>query len=312
MPSLNLIDRERRVELSAWLSETGYHWAGQEDEDKFLARLYDLRQMPSTDGRAAYPTAAEDIHQHQVRNRDWDDDWVFGDPRFNLWHCSDEEFLKFLLNTLRPRTQPDPAVTALMAAQYNTVLAPTGWEFIDDHHVGESVYYAYRRRTGVHDPGRVELTAPDVVDRFVLDQQLGRLRRDIETDPAAAIAHCKELIESQLKLVLQQFGEQYSDRDDVPALYGQVSRRLGIHSNAVPGDSRASEAVKQVLRNLSSVVKNISEARNAMGTGHGRAEASPAERRHARLFFNATVTVTEFIAETWAAREDEWDTVDPF
>jgi hypothetical protein len=147
---------------------------------------------------------------------------------------------------------------------------------------------------------------------FVLDQQLGRLRRDIETDPAAAIAHCSELIESQLKLILQRFGEQYSDRDDVPALYGQVSRRLGIHSNAVPGDSRASEAVKQVLRNLSSIVKNISEARNAMGTGHGRAEASPAERRHARLFFNATVTVTEFIAETWAAREDEWDTHDPF
>ncbi|MBT1683781.1 abortive infection family protein [Curtobacterium flaccumfaciens] len=67
-----------------------------------------------------------------------------------------------------------------------------------------------------------------------------------------------------------------------------------------------------MLRNLSSIVKNISEARNAMGTGHGRAEASRAERRHARLFFNATVTVTEFIAETWAAREDEWDTHDPF
>lgn len=124
------------------MSETGSHWAGQEDEDKCLARLYNLRQMPSTDGRAAYPTAAEDIHQHQVRNRDWDDDWVFGDPRFNLWNCSDEELLKFLLNTLRPRTQPDAAVTALMAAQYNTVLAPTGWELIDDHHVGESIYYA--------------------------------------------------------------------------------------------------------------------------------------------------------------------------
>jgi hypothetical protein len=65
--------------------------------------------------------------------------------------------------------------------------------------------------------------------------QHGELRRDIETDPVAAIAHCKELVESQLKLILQRFGEQYSDRDDVPALYGQVPRRLGIHSNAVPG-----------------------------------------------------------------------------
>lgn len=302
MTAKNRISAQSRTDLSEWLTSLGYHWAGAQNEDAFLARLYDLRELPTTDSRRSqFPTAAEDIWQHRVNNSDWDDDWVFTDPRFNLLHCPDEKFLAFLTATVRPAAQQDATISAEMVAGYNEVLVPLGWELFEQRRVGDNVYYGSREIGGVHDPNTVIVAAPDVVDRAVLDQQLKRLRRDIDTDPAAAIAHCKELLESQAKLVLRGFEVDYSDRDDLPTLFGAAARALGIHANSVPEDSRASDALKGMLRNLQSVVRNVSEARNSMGTGHGRADASPAERRHARLVFNATVAVTEFVADTWAA-----------
>jgi hypothetical protein len=53
----------------------GIDWAGRLQEDDFLARLYDLTAMRSTDYRVR--NAAGDIRQHRINWRDWEDDWVF-------------------------------------------------------------------------------------------------------------------------------------------------------------------------------------------------------------------------------------------
>jgi hypothetical protein len=47
-------------------------WAGRLQDDEFLARLYDLSNLPSLDHR--YQDAAGDIYQHCVRNSDWESD----------------------------------------------------------------------------------------------------------------------------------------------------------------------------------------------------------------------------------------------
>lgn len=60
----------------------GSSWAGRLSEPDFLARLYNLETMPSNDRR--FVDAAADIWQHRVRNRDWEPDWIFSDPRFGL------------------------------------------------------------------------------------------------------------------------------------------------------------------------------------------------------------------------------------
>ncbi|WP_412872425.1 abortive infection family protein [Curtobacterium flaccumfaciens] len=305
MSRKNSISARVRSDLAEWLTVSGFHWAGIEDEDSFLARLYDLKSKPSTDSRRQYPTAAEDIHQHRVRNTtDWPDDWVFTDSRFNLLHSPDEELLAFLAATVRPMTQQDPETAAAMVDGYNEQLRPLGWELAEARRVGNNIYYEARKASGVHDPAKVVVAGPNVVDRRVLDEQLARLRRDIDSDPAAAIGQCKELLESQLKLVLRSFNIEVNDREDLSDLYGKAARALGIHGEAVPGDRRGSDALKGMLRNLASLVRNIAEARNSMGTGHGRAHTSAAKRRHARLVFNTTVAVTEFVADTWSARSD--------
>ena len=76
----NRVTVAMRTDIFDWLTMSSHHWAGDQEEPDFLSRLFDLRSMPSTDGRPQYPTAAEDIWQHRVNNRtDWDDNWVFGD-----------------------------------------------------------------------------------------------------------------------------------------------------------------------------------------------------------------------------------------
>jgi hypothetical protein len=73
-------------------------WAGRLDEPDFLAPIYDLKNIPSTDSR--YSNALDDIYQHQVRNYDWGDVGVFTEARLDLLHADDDQFLR--LSILSP------------------------------------------------------------------------------------------------------------------------------------------------------------------------------------------------------------------
>src|SRR5208283_5038559 len=80
-------------------------WSGRLEEGAFLSRLFDLENLPSTDRR--YATASMDIWQHRVMNSDWSADWVFYDPRFNIFHGPDEQFLRLICEMVHPVVRPD-------------------------------------------------------------------------------------------------------------------------------------------------------------------------------------------------------------
>jgi len=69
-----------RRNIADELTVGSVNWSGRLGEDDFLARLYDLSALPSHDGR--YKDASGDIWKHTVMNRDWAEDWVFTDSRF--------------------------------------------------------------------------------------------------------------------------------------------------------------------------------------------------------------------------------------
>lgn len=104
-------DRSQRIspvtrrDIFDYLRSDGAPWWGRTNEVAFLARLYDLDKLPSTDSRFA--TASRDIVQHRANNDDWDDDWVFDDPRFGLESGPDEVLLGFLAQVVHPVVQPD-------------------------------------------------------------------------------------------------------------------------------------------------------------------------------------------------------------
>ena len=109
------------------LSETS--WSGRMSDGEFLARLYDLPNMRSTDHR--FHNAAQDIYQHTSRNDDWERDWVFYDERFSLLRGPTSEFLRFLCETIHPIVRSSAGETQTLVAIYNDALAADGWRIIE-------------------------------------------------------------------------------------------------------------------------------------------------------------------------------------
>lgn len=126
-------------------------WAGRLGETEFLARLYDLDSMPSTDLR--FRDVAGDIAQHRVLNPDdWPDDWVYSDSRFGLADGPDDLFLRFLCEMLHPLVRPDEHAVEALLSVFNADLAADGWEITRCREVsGKPVFGPQRIPRGAGD-----------------------------------------------------------------------------------------------------------------------------------------------------------------
>jgi hypothetical protein len=185
------------------LSLSKLSWSGRLEEPEFLARLYKLQELPSTDGR--YKDAAGDIWQHRVNNYDWDDDWVFYDSRFSLMD-DDEEFLRFLAETVHPVVRSDAEELSELLSLYNGHLEHDGWEVREVSKIsGRPVFAARNRLTVPPALGRVE-QAVKAGDMAYLSQQITRMESSVESDPTLAIGTAKELVETCCTTILNELG----------------------------------------------------------------------------------------------------------
>ena len=119
-------------------------WSGRLEEPDFLNRLFDLSKLPSYDSR--YNNAYDDIHKHRVLNFDWEDDWVFTDRRFNLLHCDEEIFLKFLSLTINPVSRTDDEGVNQLLEIYNRNLEASGLEFYEKSKIAGKIIFGYREK----------------------------------------------------------------------------------------------------------------------------------------------------------------------
>lgn len=171
--SRNEITEVTRRRIVDYYTVAGVSWAGRLPESDFLARLYDLTELPSQDRRVA--NAAGDIRQHRENWNDWPDDWVFYDERFNLLYASDVQFLRFLCETVHPVVRMDPNETEVLVSRYNEELKSDGWKLQrSDSISGLPVFSAVRldERVQVFD----EPTGWQKVDR-----QMQKVRSSLDT-----------------------------------------------------------------------------------------------------------------------------------
>lgn len=237
----------------------GIAWAGRMDEDDFLSRLYPMADLPSTDHR--FDNAAGDVWQHRVNNpMDWDDDWVFYDPRFELLHGGDEPFLRFLAETVHPRVRPDRAEADELARAYNRHLRHDGYELVVVSQISGRNVYAPRSLLTVPAVLREVERAGEVGDRDYLVQQITRMETSIETDPELAIGTAKELVETACKTILQARNVEIDKRWDVPKLMKQTAMVSSAHPRGSAG-RRPSRTYHPPDSRQSGVA----------GRGHGRA-----------------------------------------
>lgn len=305
MSETNCITDLTRRNIFDYMSVERVAWAGRLDEDQFVIRVWpDAGKLPSYDTR--FKGALADIHQHRINNYDWDDDWIFGDARFNLMGGPDDQFLAFLAEVVHPVVRADQDEVARLVAEFNRHLRPDGYVLTPASYISGKPIYVGSRLDSSHRP-ETALSLPSrtlLEDHTALLDHLGAIDRDITSDPAGAITSAKDLVETMYKLILDKRGVVYANKDDLPGLYKKVAGELGLDKKSVPGHAKGSEAAHKTLGALNSAVFGLAELRNQLGRGHGRTAPSPALERHARLAFNTAVALTEFLYDTLQDREE--------
>jgi hypothetical protein len=271
---------------------------GRLEEVEFLARIWDLQAMPSTDSR--FKDFQGDIWQHTVNNDDWDHDWVFSDSRLNLMRGDDETFLRFLCESIHPVVRADVTECERLCQLYNTYLRNDGFQLTEKARVsGKPVFVG--RYIGVYtSPGiaaaRQSLSGTDV---GYVSQQITRMEAAVNQDPELAIGTAKELVETCCKSILTEAGVPFGRGDDLPKLVKATVTLLQLTPDDIPEQAKAAETIKRLLSNLASITHGVAELRNQYGTGHGKVGVNKGlQPRHAKLAIGAASTLAVFLAET--------------
>ncbi|MDQ5819842.1 MAG: abortive infection family protein [Actinomycetota bacterium] len=296
-----------RRDIFDYIRTDGAPWWGRLDEVRFLDRLYDLDELPTTDYRRhQYPNARADIQQHRFNNDDWPDDWVFSDSRFDLASGPDEVLLGFLAQIVHPVVQPDAERAQEIVDELNDMLAPDGWTLKPHTQLSGRPVYAPARTGSSTNPSVA--FAHDVatrVDAEYISQQITRMEGAVDNDAELAIGTAKEFVESICKTILDDREVAYRNKDDLPALVKRTTKALRLTADDVADTARAAATIKKMLNNLGTIVQGSAELRNAFGTGHGKSKTQAQyglQPRHARLAVGAAATLGVFLYETHEAR----------
>lgn len=277
-------------------------WCGKLDDVDFLARLYSLDALPSYDSR--YKDAAGDIYQHRVNNFDWDDDWVYDDARFGLASGPDEVFLRFLCETVHPVVRPDKDEAIRLVAQYNDQLRQDGWELVEEERIAGRPRFVPRRAgiAGGRSVSRAR-TVADALDAGWMQKEIERLEVAVEADPALAIGTAKDLVETCCKSILTRQGIPFSKKVTLPELTKLLTKELKLVPEGIPDEAKGADAIRMLLRNLTTITQYLSEIRGLYGSGHGRdGRHRGLEPRHARLAVGAAVAFIDFVSDTYHQR----------
>lgn len=275
------------------------NWSGRLDDVAFLSRIFDLNKMRSFDHR--YNNAAHDIYQHTVMNSDWELGWIYSDSRFDLLHCEDEVFLRFLCEMIHPVVRQDAQEVDKLLGIFNKNLSVDGWQLVEVARISDKPVFA--GRPAIEGAVVSISVAKDIANELGSDyigQQITRMEAAINKDPELAIGTAKEFIETICKTILQHSGETVSNHLDLIQLVKQVRGKLELLPEDVPDKAKGAETLKRLLSNLGTIAQCIAELRGLYGSGHGKdAGTTGLKPRHARLVVSAASALGVFLFETY-------------
>ncbi|HFI0504509.1 TPA: abortive infection family protein [Streptococcus suis] len=124
-------------------------------------------------------------------------------------------------------------------------------------------------------------------------------------NPTEAIGKSKEFIESCCKTILESSQEPVNKDWNVSQLVKATMKFLEISTDNVDESTSESRTVKAILGNLHGVAGNITELRNAYGSGHGKsATYKGLTVRHAKLAVGSSITLVNYLWDTYEWRKE--------
>ncbi|WP_194190334.1 abortive infection family protein [Clostridium chrysemydis] len=115
------------------------------------------------------------------------------------------------------------------------------------------------------------------------------------SDFEGAITSARTLLESVLKSILDDMGEETASDGDLNKLYKEVSTKLNLSPN-----NHNEQVFKQILGGCASVVNGLASLRNEYGDSHGKGQTvyKPAQR-HTDLAVNMACSLSLFLIQTY-------------
>ena len=119
------------------------------------------------------------------------------------------------------------------------------------------------------------------------------------TDAEGAITSARTLLEAVCKYILDEEQIAYSERDDLPKLYGLAAKQLNMSPS-----QHTEQLFKQILGGCHAVVEGLGALRNKLSDAHagGKTSVRPLPR-HAELAVNLAGTMATFILATWEQKK---------
>jgi hypothetical protein len=291
------ISETTRNKIIRTIIEESISWSGSLNDVEFLSRIYDLDKLPSLDHR--YEDAKGDIWQHRVNNDDWPSDWIFKDERFDLLHCPDYEFTRFLCEMLNPKVRPVVEAQKLLGF-FNKNLEPEGYRIVQKlTEFGNIRYEAsgiLAKTIGAVD--QVKDIAEKLNSRH-LQMEIVRMTNAIDRDPELAIGTAKEFVETICKTILKEKNRTFKADEDLHKLVFMAIDE--VKPLSLPGSNeKVDKLIQRIIGNMNSLTQCIAELRNLHGTGHGKdVRAVTLEPRHAALAVNAATTLVLFLYQSY-------------
>jgi len=270
---------------------------GAVGEVAVLSRLFDRSTRPSHDSRIQ--NAERYVWQDCIDNCDWPLDWIYSDTRFRLYAAEQDIFLKFICEVLHPIVRKDDGEQTALARAFNGHLRTDGWELVEDLLInGRPVFVPQRK---VHALGgsvqRIKAVAA-TLNSDTLYEDLRRLERIGDSEPAEAIALAKEIVESCCKLILDDRKVPYTEKVEIPELVKLLRKEIQIMPEGIDASAKGANEIKGILSSLGNIAHSLAPLRNAYGKGHGRGRASKGlQTSHARLAIVAASTVVDFVVD---------------
>lgn len=157
---------------------------------------------------------------------------------------------------------------------------------------------ASRLTSGRVDLGHLKKAVVAFDARHLADQIL-RIEKSIESDPALAIGSAKELIETCCETILAERGKPVPGTPDIPTLTKDTLRELKLVPEGIPDATRGSDVLRRLLQNLGTIGNNLAELRGLYGTGHGKHGGFEGlTPRHARFAVGCASTLATFLLDT--------------
>ncbi len=213
-----------------------------------------------------------------------------------LMVMSGKEIVKDLIkDILDPRAWLDPTkplkTVDECAEQLNELVKHDNLEVIKD-----GLYYKVRDLSGSLIKPELPFQKASAITEIAIEGQINKCRDKIASgDYDGAITNARSLVETLLNSIEQELDP------NAPAPDGDMIRgynRVRTLLNLDPGRKDVSDALKQVLTGLATIVHGLATMRNKMSDAHGTLYR-PA-RHHAKLAVNSAKTLADFLFETLA------------